>query len=147
MTQGVVAQGVLTRPLPVPDELSKAYWEAAARHVLVMARCSNCGSFSFPVDSICLQCRTTHPDYTWEPVSGDGVIRSWTIIRQSFLPGFDVPFLLVDVELVEQTELRMIARLMDGPDASLHLGDRVRLAFEDVADGVSIPAFELVGDA
>jgi uncharacterized protein len=142
-----VTDGVLSRPLPVPDELSRPYWDAAARHSLVMARCSNCRAFSFPVDSICLQCRTTSPDYTWEPVSGDGVVRSWTVVRQSFLPGFEVPFVLVDVELVEQAELRMIARLTDGPRASLHLGDRVRLAFEDVADGVSIPAFELVGDA
>jgi uncharacterized protein len=112
-----------------------------------MARCSNCETFSFPVDSICLQCRTTNPEYSWEQVSGDGVVRSWTIIRQSFLPGFDVPFLLVDVELVEQAELRMIARLVDGADASPALGDHVRLAFEDVADGVSIPAFQLVGEA
>ena len=32
-------------------------------------------------------------------MSGRGVVRSWTVVRQSFLPGFDVPFVLVDVEL------------------------------------------------
>jgi hypothetical protein len=64
-------------------------------------------------------------------------------VRQSFLPGFDVPFVLVDVELDEQSELRLIGRLVDGLDAPLHLGDRVRVAFEDVAPGVAIPAFEL----
>ena len=66
-------------------------------------------------------------------------------MHQSFLPGFDddVPFVLVDVELDEQEELRMIGRLLDGPDANFHLGDRVRGAFEDIAPGVAIPAFEL----
>jgi hypothetical protein len=68
-------------------------------------------------------------------------------MRQSFLPGFDVPFVLVDVELSAQADLRLIGRLVDGPDASLHLGAPVRLVFEDVAPGVSIPAFELEGDS
>ena len=36
-------------------------------------------------------------------------------MRQSFLQGFDVPFVLVDVELVEQADLRLIGRLLDGP--------------------------------
>ncbi len=66
-------------------------------------------------------------------------------MRQSFLPGFadDVPFVLVDVELDEQADLRMIGRLLDGPDVALHLGDRVVAAFEDIAPGVAVPAFVL----
>ena len=40
-------------------------------------------------------------------------------MRQSFLPGFDVPFVLVDVELPAQEDLRLIGRLVDGPDAAL----------------------------
>ena len=69
-------------------------------------------------------------------------------MRQAFLPGFedDLPFVLVDVELVEQKELRLIGRLLDGPDAvdaGLHVGDTVVVGFEDLAPGVSVPAFEL----
>ena len=64
-------------------------------------------------------------------------------MRQSFLPGFDVPFLLVDVELVEQADLRVIGRLLDGPDEALHVGSAVRVAFEDIASGVAVPAFVL----
>jgi len=68
---------------------------------------------------------------------------SWTVVRQSFLQGFDVPFVLVDVELVEQAELRLIGRLLDGPDAPLQIGSDVRVEFEDVAPGLSVPAFSL----
>jgi uncharacterized OB-fold protein len=87
------------------------------------------------------------PDYKFIPLSGRGIIRSWTIMRQSFVPGFDldVPFVLVDVELAEQPDLRLVGRLMDGPDALLQLGAEVRGAFEDLAPGISIPAFELAG--
>jgi hypothetical protein len=66
-------------------------------------------------------------------------------MRSSFLPGFgdEVPFVLVDVELDAQPGLRMIGRLLDGPEAPVALGVRVSLGFEDVADGVSVPAFRL----
>ena len=65
-------------------------------------------------------------------------------MRQSFLPGFDddLPFVLVDVELDEQADLRLIGRLVDGPDAAAaHRRPRSRSAFEDLADGVAVPAF------
>ena len=133
------------RPVPVPDDTSGPFWEAAAAHVLTVARCSRCRAFTIPVDVVCPQCQSTDPVFAFEPVSGRGSIRSWTVIHQSFLPGFDddVPFVLVDVELDEQSDLRMIGRLLDGPDVTLHLGDRVTVAFEDLVSGVAIPAFEL----
>jgi hypothetical protein len=69
-------------------------------------------------------------------------------MRQSFLPGFDrdLPFLLVDVELVEQADLRIIGRLMDGPDVDLHLGASVQATFEKLGSDIAVPAFALVGD-
>jgi uncharacterized OB-fold protein len=134
-----------SRPVPVPDERSQPYWDAAARHELAMARCSRCGAFSMPPDTVCSHCHRSDPEFTYVSVSGRGVVRSWTVMHQSFLPGFDdlVPFVLVDVELDEQPDLRTIGRLLDGPDAPLAIGARVVVAFEDLAPGVSVPAFEL----
>lgn len=134
---------VTNRPVPVPDEVSAEFWTAAAAHRLVIARCARCDVFSHPPDTVCPHCGSTDPAFAFEPVEGAGAIRSWTVMRQSFLPGFDVPFVLVDVELFAQAELRLIGRLLDGPDAPLHLGAPVRLVFEDLAPGVAIPAFEL----
>ena len=51
--------------------------------------------------------------------------------------------MLVDVELATQPDLRLIGRLVDGPDATLRLGAPVRLTFEDIGDGVAIPAWAL----
>jgi hypothetical protein len=127
----------------VPDEQSAPYWEAAAQHVLTAARCSNCRLMCLPPDVVCPHCFTTTPDFTFEPVSGRGIVRAWTVVRQSFLPGFeaDIPFVLVDVELDDQAELRLIGRLVDGVEAPLQLGARVGPAFEDLAGGISVPAF------
>jgi uncharacterized OB-fold protein len=133
------------RPVPVPDDQSRGYWDAAAEHVLAIARCSRCGTFAMPPDIVCAHCHSTDPDFAFVPVSGRGIVRSWTTMNESFLPGFDdlVPFVLVDVELDEQPDLRTIGRLLDGPDAPLAIGARVVVAFEDLMPGVSVPAFTL----
>lgn len=133
------------RPLPVPDESSASFWSAAAEHILTVARCGQCGQFTMPPDVACPHCHTSDPRFEFTPVSGRGTVRSWTVVRQAFLPGFgdDLPFVLVDVELVEQPELRLIGRLLDGVGADLHIGDAVVVGFEDLAPDVAVPAFEL----
>jgi hypothetical protein len=132
-----------SRPVPVPDETSAEFWAAAADHRLVIARCARCAEFSHPPSTVCPHCGSTDPAFGFELVGGSGVIRSWTVMRQSFLPGFDVPFVLVDVELAAQEDLRLIGRLVDGSDAPLRLGAPVRVVFEDIAPGVAVPGFEL----
>lgn len=133
------------KPLPVPDERSAGFWSAAAVHVLALARCTRCGKLTHPPDVACPHCLSTDPDFTFVPVDGRGTIRSWTVLRDSFLPGFaaDIPLVLVDVELDAQADVRLIGRLVDGPEAPLHLGDRVVTVFDDLADGVAVPAFAL----
>ena len=129
--------------MPVPDEQSAPFWAAAAEHVLVLARCSRCGAFTHPPDLACPHCGSTDPAFVFTPVDGTGTIRSWTVMRQSFLPGFEEPFVLVDVELQAQADLRMIGRLMDGLDAAINVGSAVSIVFEDIAPRVSVPAFTL----
>jgi uncharacterized OB-fold protein len=139
---------VTGRPLPVADETSAPFWSAAADHVLTVARCGHCGRFTMPPDVVCPHCHASDPRFEFTPVSGRGTVRSWTVVRQALLPGFDdeLPFVLVDVELVEQADLRLIGRLLDGPGAlgaGLYVGAAVAVTFEDLAPGVAIPAFEL----
>lgn len=134
------------RPLPVPDESSAPYWAATARHVLSVARCGQCGTLTLPPDVVCTTCGSTDPSYEFTAVSGRAVLRSWTVVRQAFLPGFgdDLPFVLVDAELIEQAGLRLIGRLLDGVEGNLRIGAQVRVAFEDLTAEIAVPAFELI---
>lgn len=134
-----------TKPLPVPDELSAGYWAAAAAGTLALPRCSVCKQYALPPTAVCPNCRSAEPAYTTEPVAGGGTIRSWTIVRDSFLPGFadDVPYVLVDVELDAQSSIRMIGRLVDGVDAPLAVGHHVSVTFDALADGMAVPAFAM----
>ena len=79
-------------------------------------------------------------------MSGGGTIRSWTVVRQSFLPGFETPFVLVDVEVDEQADLRVIGRLLDSNEPSALTGRRVDTVFEDIDDAHAVPAFTLAAD-
>jgi uncharacterized OB-fold protein len=136
----------LTKPVPVPDEQSAGYWDAAARGELALPRCSVCGHLTMPPTAVCPSCGSTEPDFTYVVVDGAGTVRSWTVVRDAFLPGFagEVPYALVDVELDAQPGLRMIGRLVDGPVTDLRLGRRVSVAFDVVADGVEVPSLALV---
>jgi uncharacterized OB-fold protein len=131
-------------PRPVPDERSAGYWAAAAEHVLRLPRCSACGAFSLPPDLTCPACHTLEPNFTYEAVAGRGKVRTWTVVRHSFLQGFTLPFTLVDVQLDDQPEVRMIGQLLDGAETPIALGDAVEVTFEDLAPGVSVPAFRKV---
>ncbi len=132
------------RILPVADEVSAPYWQACARHELKLPRCSQCRRFTLPPDITCPHCKSAEPGYVWESVSGKGKVRTWTVVRHSFLQGFALPFVLADVELDDQADLRMIGRLIDGADASLAIGDRVEVTFEDLAADIAIPSFRKV---
>ncbi len=101
--------------------------------------------FSHPPDVVCPHCRHSDPQFEFEPVSGNGSVCSWIVVRQSFLPGFDadIPFVLVDVALSDHPEIRLIGRLLDGVDAPLGIGALVEVAFESLSDGSRVPAFTL----
>jgi uncharacterized OB-fold protein len=137
---------VPARPLPVPDEQSAPFWAAAADHILMVAQCSGCSVLSLPPTATCGHCGSADPAFSFVPVSGTGAVRSWTVVRQAFLPGFDddLPFLLVDVELDAQADFRLIGRLLDGVEPSPTLGEPVEIAWEDLAPDIAIPAFRRV---
>jgi uncharacterized protein len=132
------------RPLPVPDEQSAPFWAATAEHRLVLPRCAGCGRCSHPPAAVCPHCGVTDPTWSFQPVQGNGTVCSWTVLHQSFLPGFegDLPLVLVDVRL-DEDDVRLIGRLVEGVAGPLRAGARVRVVFEDLAPGVAVPAFTL----
>jgi len=139
----------MDRPVPVPDDTSAPFWEATAQGRLDLATCAVCGHHVHPPAPVCPACGTTEPAYVFRAVTDRGVIRSWTVLRQPFLQGFaeDLPIVLADVALDGTDDVRLIGRLVDGPMASIHIGDPVEVTFEHLADGSAIPAFALTGSS
>jgi len=142
-----MADAVAPRPVPVADSRSQGFWEAAAEHRLAIQRCTNCDWLSYPPDILCARCGSPDRSFRWDAVSGRARLRSWTVVRTAFLPGFApyVPYVVAAAELEEQDGLRFTARLVDGPDAALTYGAAVETVFDDMAEGITVPMFRLVG--
>ena len=46
----------VTRPIPVPNEWTKPFWDAAKRGALELQRCQQCGHFQHPPYATCVNC-------------------------------------------------------------------------------------------
>ncbi|MGQ0631876.1 MAG: Zn-ribbon domain-containing OB-fold protein [Sporichthyaceae bacterium] len=117
-------------------ELSTAYWAGAARGVLVVQRCADCGTPRHYPRAVCAHCysfATEHVEH-----DGRGTVHSWTVAHHSFDPAManDVPYVLVTVDLGDG--MRALGRLRDAEPA---LDLPVRLAFEPDANGEPMPTF------
>jgi uncharacterized OB-fold protein len=135
----------IPKPLPRPDPVSEGFWAAAAEHVLAVQCCDSCGRLAHPPVVVCPACLSPAARFTFVPVSGRGRLRTWTIMRDAFLPGFraDVPWVIGEAELDEAPGVRLLARLLDDADAPLRIGAPVTVSFVDVAEGVALPALKL----
>lgn len=123
------------RPAPAPTALGAPFWDAARQGRLVRPVCDRCDASHFPPLPACPGCLST--SWTWTPSAGVGVVASWTRVHRPPEPGFDVPYLLADVDLDEGWHL--LTNLVDTPEPTI--GMRVAVAWQPVADGAVLPVF------
>jgi len=64
------------------------------------------------------------------PVSGDGVVFTYTVNHQRYHPAVAPPYVIALVELVEQPGLRLITNIVDCEPSAVHTGMAVRVGFE-----------------
>ena len=133
----------MTRPLPVVDDPDTGgFFEAAARHELVVRSCSSCGTVLHPPRGHCGSCGSWDTD--WLQLPGTGRVVSWTVAEHPLHPAFPVPYTVLLVAPDGGHGARLVGHL-DGTPA-LHDGTRVRVRWEDLADGTVLPQWELVGE-
>ena len=71
----------VTRPLPVPDQWTKPFWDAAKYGRLELQRCQDCGHFQHPPYPTCLNCMSINLKF--EPVGGSGTIYAYTFMHHT----------------------------------------------------------------
>lgn len=126
-------------PIPVPNFDNEGFWAACTRHELCLQRCTQCHAYRHHPRPMCPQCNSL--DYTWSRVSGNGVVYSFTIAHGPTLPAFQprVPYNVAVIQLEEGPY--MVSNVVDCANDELHIGMPVRVAFEDISDGMSLPKF------
>jgi uncharacterized OB-fold protein len=121
--------------------LSHQYWDGAARGELVIQRCRGCARWIHFPEPVCPSCGGT--DFSFEPVSGQGTVETFSVIHRSFVPAFAdrVPYVIAWVGLPEQAGLRVFANVTGcGPD-QVAIGMAVEVCFEP-RDGRTVPNFK-----
>lgn len=125
------------RPVPEPTPHSARYWEGLNERRLLLQKCPQCGRIRHYPQPMCPSCHSM--EIEWIDASGGGKVHSWTITHHAFHPGFreKLPYILATVDLNEG--VRMNAELRGVQPERLRIGLPVRVAFETVKDGFTLP--------
>ena len=121
------------------DALTAPFWDGARRGTLMIQRCKQCGSHQFYPRPFCVRCRSD--SVAWTAASGLATVYSKTVIRRAASPDQAVPYVNALVDLDEGP--RLFTSLLD---MDIAIGDRVRVAWRDRAEGPPVPVFEREAD-
>lgn len=130
-----------SKPMPLPDEASKPFYDGARQGKLMLMRCTACRTPRFPSRESCDECLS--PEYEWYEASGRGTVRTFGVMHQRYHPGFadELPYVIAIVELDEGP--RLPANLRGVSNADVRVGMPVVVEFEQY-DDVAIPRFRPV---
>ncbi|MEV6657249.1 Zn-ribbon domain-containing OB-fold protein [Nocardia fluminea] len=135
----------LEKPIPIPTEADRPYWDALREHRVVLSRCVACGWLSQRRKMMCLQCHSE--EFDWAEISGRGTIYSFTAVHQTWVTAFKdhVPYVLVSVAIEEQPSLILVTNLLGEYDfEELEIGQPVVADFEPCGSEVLLQ-FRLQG--
>ena len=127
---------------PAVTEETAPFWAAAAQGRLLVERCAECGAEQFPPRGMCRSCRGR--DLGFAEVGGPGVVYSFTVNYQRWLPGLEVPYAVVLVEFPGRPGVRVAGRLRGCPPEQAFIGMAVEVGFEPGPGGFAIPSFVAV---
>mgnify|MGYP003563397139 CR=1 FL=1 len=138
------SEATAPRPLPLADEASAGFWDAAKAQRLDIQRCTRCRRWNHAPSLACPSCGSF--DLTYETVSGKGTLFSWTVLQEAPAPGFRdmLPLIVGVVELAEQEHLVLAANILETSVAELRLGMALEVVFEKVSDDCTLPQFRPV---
>lgn len=136
------------RILPALDERNRPFWTGGRDGKLLILRDRRTGRWVHPPERVPPEAVRAPADPTdeggylaAEPVSGRGHVFTYTVNHHAYHPEVPVPYVIALVELDEQEGLRLPANIVNCAVEDVHIGLRVRVAFEAHGD-VFVPVFE-----
>jgi hypothetical protein len=124
--------------LPGLTDDNRAFWTGGASGQLLISRCIDCRRWTLPPVGACPGCGGKA---TPEPVSGRGVVFSYTINTHQYHPDVPPPNLIALVQLDEQDDLRVATNLVNCDVDEVTVGLPVQVLFEQQGE-VYYPLFE-----
>jgi len=134
----------LPKLIPVPDELSKPFWDAINEKRLTVQKCTDCNTLQYPPRPACGDCGSENLE--WTETSGRGQILANMVVADGRLAQTrpDQPFNLAVVTLDEEPRINFFSNLPGLPPYQVPIGAAVEVIFEEVEPGQLIHEWRLV---
>ena len=132
----------MDRILPRPDALSAPYWDGCREGELRLQQCGDCQRYQFYPRIMCSHCGSERVGY--RAVSGAGQIAAFSIVRRGVSAAYEGPYVVALIDLKEGPRMMSQVAMDDVDDARLQVGAAVQVAFDEWADEVHVPVFQLV---
>jgi uncharacterized OB-fold protein len=135
----------MPKVIPVPDALSKPFWDAVNEKRLVLQNCTACNKLQYPPRERCATCRSAEK-LEWKEVSGRGHISTYIVIEDGRLDRrmSDQPYNLALITLDEDPGINFYANLPRTPVDRVPVGAAVEVVFEEVAPDQLIHEWRVV---
>jgi hypothetical protein len=130
--------------IPVPDSLSKPFWDAVNQRRLVLQHCAACDRLQYPPQQACQVCNSA-AGLTWKEVEGRGHIATYIVIEDGRLNRRmpDQPYNLAMVTLDADPRVNFYSNLPGAPPYKAPVGAAVEVTFEEVAPGQLIHEWQV----
>jgi uncharacterized OB-fold protein len=128
------------KPIPVPNEDSRRFWEGCNEGKLVLQKCRLCSHVRFYPRICCTECGATETD--WIEASGHGTVYSHATVHRAPSAAFkaDVPYVLALVTLDEGP--RMMTNIVGCKPEAVAIDMPVKVVFDRVSEDIAVPKFE-----
>ncbi len=136
----------MPKVIPVPDEVSKPFWDAVNQQRLVLQNCTGCGLLQYPPRQACSTCGSAEK-LEWKEVNGKGHISSYIVIEDGRLDRRmpDQPYNMAVITLDQDPGINFYSNLPGTPVDEVPVGAAVEVVFEEVAPGQLIHEWRVVG--
>jgi uncharacterized OB-fold protein len=125
--------------LPAIDDDSRAFWDAACDHRLLIGRCRDCGRSHHYPRPFCPTCWSG--DVALEDASGRAVLYTYSTVYVNDLPPFrdKLPYVAAAVDLEEGP--RLLTNVVGSEPDELTIGMALEVSFEQLTDEITVPVF------
>jgi uncharacterized OB-fold protein len=132
----------MTKPIPLTQPWTEAFWEGTKHGKLLVQHCRDCDSNIFYPRKFCPECWSGNLD--WIEATGKGTIHSFSTAYDMVEPRFmsDLPYTLAYVDLDEG--IRMATRIVECAPEEIAIGKRVEVTFHRLNDDFHLPYFKLI---
>lgn len=125
------------RSLAPPDADTEAWWEATRRRELCVQRCRACGHAQHYPRALCVGCGSSHVEL--EPVCGEGIVDTFTVIHRAPSAAFDPPYVVALVRLAEGPTL--LTNVVGCAPEDVRCDLPVVVDWRPLDDGRNLPVF------